>query len=477
MKRLVLAVLVASLGVAVLPALAQQPATPPPIVSRAELVKALVDGTPVLKNKLMAFEANMPPLPLFYDVPQNNSLAPYIEAAFDQGIVTGNEERLFRPTQPVTNEEVAVLDARLVALADPSASAGLAESVPGEPWYLRSQNILTAHGIQTHDLGQGKAATRNDIAQMTNQALAYVASTAPTTIASEPATQTATQPAQAPSPAGTSVPSYLPIRLNPLPQPTQSGATGAQTVNGVSPQIAAVVATSQIAAAGGTEIASAQGLPTTDITAQGTNTQIYAPITTGGTSAQVSAGQSGGEINAGSNGTTTIASSGGGNAQIIQSSGGTGEINAGSSITNEQATDFTITLPALGIGPLKVTNPDDPFTHDGLLVPLKQGVGHLFGNPGGGGKILIYGHSSSYPWDVSPYTKIFRQINKLNPGDEVDIEFNGQQYKYTVTYEQVVAATDMSAYQDDGTGEDLILYTCWPPDNITQRYLVHAKPM
>jgi sortase (surface protein transpeptidase) len=45
-----------------------------------------------------------------------------------------------------------------------------------------------------------------------------------------------------------------------------------------------------------------------------------------------------------------------------------------------------------------------------------------------------------------------------------------------VTYEQAVPAGDMSAYQGGGS-EELILYTCWPPDDIKQRYLVHAKPV
>ncbi len=137
---------------------------------------------------------------------------------------------------------------------------------------------------------------------------------------------------------------------------------------------------------------------------------------------------------------------------------------------------FSISLPSLGINSLVVTHPSDPFSSKGLLAPLKNGVGHLFSYPGSNGKILVYGHSSSYPWDVSAYTKIFRQINKLNVGDKVYITFEGNKYTYQVTSKQAVPAKDMSAYKNGGT-EELILYTCWPPDSISQRYLVHAKPI
>lgn len=138
---------------------------------------------------------------------------------------------------------------------------------------------------------------------------------------------------------------------------------------------------------------------------------------------------------------------------------------------------FAIAIPAIGVTDLAVTHPADPFSKDGILEPLKYGVGHLFGFPGAGGKIMIYGHSSGYPWDLSQYTKIFRGINRLNPGDRVYVTYAGSLYTYEVTQKQAVVASDTSPFNDQGTGEELILYTCWPPDSISQRYLVHALPV
>ena len=138
---------------------------------------------------------------------------------------------------------------------------------------------------------------------------------------------------------------------------------------------------------------------------------------------------------------------------------------------------FAISMPSQQIEDLTITHPTDPFSSNGVLSVLKYGVGHLFSYPGGGGKIMVYGHSSGYPWDVSEYTKIFRKINKLNIGDRIYVTYSGKLFTYEVTYSETVDAKDTSAFSDDGTSEELILYTCWPPDSITKRLLVHAVPV
>ena len=90
---------------------------------------------------------------------------------------------------------------------------------------------------------------------------------------------------------------------------------------------------------------------------------------------------------------------------------------------------------------------------------------------------MIYGHSSGYPWDVSKYTKIFRKVNQLKVGDRIYVTYEGKLHTYEVTYEETIDAKDTAPFNDDAEGEELILYTCWPPDSIAQRYLVHAKPI
>lgn len=90
---------------------------------------------------------------------------------------------------------------------------------------------------------------------------------------------------------------------------------------------------------------------------------------------------------------------------------------------------------------------------------------------------MVYGHSSGYPWDISEYTKIFRKINELQIGDRAYVTYNGKIYVYEVTQHATVAVDDSTSFQPDKDGEELILYTCWPPDTVDQRYLVFLKPV
>jgi LPXTG-site transpeptidase (sortase) family protein len=90
---------------------------------------------------------------------------------------------------------------------------------------------------------------------------------------------------------------------------------------------------------------------------------------------------------------------------------------------------------------------------------------------------MIYGHSSGYPWDLSQFTKIFRTINETNIGDRVYVTYKGALYVYQITAKKSVPAKDTAAFEPDEQGEQLVLYTCWPPDSVTNRYLVYATPV
>jgi LPXTG-site transpeptidase (sortase) family protein len=155
----------------------------------------------------------------------------------------------------------------------------------------------------------------------------------------------------------------------------------------------------------------------------------------------------------------------------------TGVVNTATALQFASAKDFAISIPSLGIVDLTVTHPDNPTTQKGVLAPLQVGVGHLFAYPGEGSKIMIYGHSSGYPWDLSQFTKIFRTINKVAVGERIYVTYNGNLYVYEVVLKNAVAVKDTTPFEPDENGEELILYTCWPPDTISQRYLVHAMPI
>lgn len=138
---------------------------------------------------------------------------------------------------------------------------------------------------------------------------------------------------------------------------------------------------------------------------------------------------------------------------------------------------FAITMPTLAIHDLEVIHPENPFTDEGVLSVLSRGIGHLFKYPGMGGKILLYGHSSNYAYDVSQYSKIFREINRLNNGDRIYVTYKDRLFVYQVDRKQTIPAAQTDYLREDQNGEELILYTCWPPYSVESRYLVHLKPV
>lgn len=344
-----------------------------PEVTRAEALALLLSSDTASRDRVRALQSRMPPLGLFKDVDQTAWYAPYIEVAFEQGVIQGNPDRTFRPAQMLRVEEAMALVTRFrqrgqetpFILYIPGAQRG---------WFTGTLQAAVAQGVRLPDpLYLGLPITRNDFYAM----LTSIGIQNPAQIAF----------VEPPAPP---VPVAAPTRAVAL-QPIQRGVTTR---------------------------------PTTTATTNRPRTTATTPT-----------------------------------APAVPS-----------------PRTFSITLPSLGINNLTITHPQDPFSSNGLLAPLKYGVGHLFSYPGTNGKILIYGHSSSYPWDVSAYTKIFRQINKLNPGDKVYVSYEGTTHVYEVSYKEAVPAKDMSAYRNGGS-EELILYTCWPPDSIAQRYLVHAKPV
>ncbi len=336
---------------------------PHALVSRAGAVVLLVQSDASAVKRAEWFAHHMPPIALFADTDQSQWYAPYLEVAFEQGLIKGNADATFRPGDALTQEEAAALAVRYKEQKDPSA--GVILNLPSDTttttnWLVASVSNATWYGVKLPlPVRFGAAMERGQWDDMM-QSLGI----------------------------------HNPDQLRAIAFPSMPLTSAAK------PQLRPLV----LPARSGTVAQSPMPLPTV-------STKI-----------------------------------------------------------------FSISMPSLGIKDLTVTHPSDPFSSKGLLAVLKDGVGHLFSYPGQGGKIFIYGHSSGYPWDVSQYTKIFRQINKLSVGDKVTISYAGRQFTYQVTSKQTVPAKDMSAYGQEGR-EELVLYTCWPPDSISQRYLVHAVPV
>ena len=355
-------------------------------LNRVEALKVILKAQGSFDKRIEHYTKSTPAISLFSDSDQTQWYAPYIEAAFEEGVITGYPDGTFRPAQLLRTEEAVAMLMRTFNESSSATNAALSSYIENQPnqWYTASINAAINKNLVMHKgkLKLGSAITRGQFFDMVYRLHSTKANNAVAFTGREPSV---TQVARTVAPAQRTV------------QEEYSEPTGIESYDGVQ-----------------------------QTEAQPANVTI-AP-----------------------------------------------------KIDHPYASEkyFSISMPSLGVHDLTITHPQDAVSKEGVLSVLSQGVGHLFAYPGGGGKIMVYGHSSGYPWDVSEYTKIFRRINELQPGDKVYVTYSGELHVYEVTHEQTIIAKDANkAFQDQGVGEELILFTCWPPDSIAQRYLVHAVPV
>lgn len=345
-------------------------AHPEGYLNRVEALKVVMVSQPKYAQRVLWHKNNLPPLPLFGDMRQDQWFAPFVEAAFEAEVLQGYPDATLRPSQVLRVEEAVVLLMRAYAEQQDEQPAELSTAIQNTPgqWYTPSINAAIKRNLVRTDqpiLRLGDPITRGQFFDMVFRMMRIKE----TGMLAYRESAVLSQPVATAQGSSSIYVAQQPLTVVSQPQPTVSAAT----------------------------------------------------------------------------------------------------------LTYASEKYFSISMPSLGIKDLTVSHPTDPFSQQGVLEPLKLGVGHLFSYPGGGGKIMIYGHSSGYPWDVSQFTKIFRKVNQLKPGDKIYVTYEGKLHTYEVTHEQTIDAKDSSPFSDNGAGEELILYTCWPPDSIAQRYLVHAR--
>ncbi|MAE68204.1 MAG: S-layer homology domain-containing protein [Candidatus Peribacteraceae bacterium] len=363
-------------------------------LNRVEALKVILKAQGSYDSRVAHYTKKTPPIPLFSDIDQTQWYVPYIEAAFEQGVITGYPDGTFRPARLLSTEEAVTMLMRTFNESSSATNAALSDFIQNQPnqWYTASINAAINKNLVMHkgQMRLGAAITRGQFFDMV-------------------------------------------YRLH------ESKANGKVAYDG--PEPTAPPARVAVAAPRPQE-----DFGPTGISSYENDDRVVAAVSPKVQKAQIQPA----------------------NVTITPK------------IDHPYASEkyFSISMPTLGIHDLTITHPQDAVSKDGVLSVLNQGVGHLFAYPGGGGKMMVYGHSSGYPWDVSEYTKIFRRINELNPGDKVYVTYSGTLYVYEVTFEETIAAKNANkAFQDQGVGEELILFTCWPVDSIAQRYLVHAVPV
>lgn len=140
--------------------------------------------------------------------------------------------------------------------------------------------------------------------------------------------------------------------------------------------------------------------------------------------------------------------------------------------------DFSIVVPKIGLN--SVITPNVPATNKtAYQLALKSGVAHAAGSyfPAEGGTIYLFGHSIDYLWRVVDFNASFYLLKNLQPGDEINLFYQGDRYAYQITGKEVVAAADKAFLNIDFGQEKLILQTCWPPGTTWQRLIIVAIPL
>ncbi|MDD5489599.1 MAG: sortase [Candidatus Moranbacteria bacterium] len=116
-----------------------------------------------------------------------------------------------------------------------------------------------------------------------------------------------------------------------------------------------------------------------------------------------------------------------------------------------------------------------------MLEDLKSGVSHFpkTAAPGQNGNMVISGHSSNYVWVKGNYNYIFKDLNSLAVGDEVDVrtvQKNGRAiiYHYKINSFKKIVAPDDPVIFENTAEPTLTLSTCWPLGTNFRRLIVKA---
>lgn len=110
------------------------------------------------------------------------------------------------------------------------------------------------------------------------------------------------------------------------------------------------------------------------------------------------------------------------------------------------------------------------------LKAIENGVAHYAGTalPGNKGNAFIFGHSSYYKNKPGNYKEVFKELNKLVVGDQIEVVLPTETLVYEVKQSKIVADDDLSILAQ-GTDEMITIMTCWPPGTLAKRYVIQAQ--
>jgi len=145
---------------------------------------------------------------------------------------------------------------------------------------------------------------------------------------------------------------------------------------------------------------------------------------------------------------------------------------------DEPIKSFYLTIEKIGLVRASVIPRVDVNNAKDYKQALSKGLVHAKDTalPDEGRMVYIFGHSTNYPWFVQEVNALFYQIEKVEPGDKVKIEFNGRHYLYHVFDKKIVSAQELDFLKEKADEDILVLQSCYPPGTTWQRLLLFARP-
>jgi len=104
-------------------------------------------------------------------------------------------------------------------------------------------------------------------------------------------------------------------------------------------------------------------------------------------------------------------------------------------------------------------------------VAEASGLAH----PGQKGTTYLFAHSTDSPLNYARYNAVFYLLDKLAPGDDIEVVYQGELYKYRVSATQVTSAKDVTHLTPQDEEEILVLQTCYPPGTTWKRLVVTTR--
>lgn len=126
-----------------------------------------------------------------------------------------------------------------------------------------------------------------------------------------------------------------------------------------------------------------------------------------------------------------------------------------------------IVVEGVGVEELKLGPGHYPSCRTGFPRPLCTPFEEAF--PGEKGRVIVSGHRTTYG-------QPFWDLDKVKPGDEINIRAQWGDFTYEITRTEIVPASSLTVVvQGDPKKAEIVLTTCNPKFSAAERLVVHAE--